>query len=228
MNLVISVPKTGKAYNKKLENPVFLNKKIGEEVSLSEIGLNDCKAVIMGGSDKDGFPMKTTISGTGRRKVFLSQGVGFKGTREGERIRRTIRGNTVGEDIHQLNLKVTEAGKQDLEKVLGKTAEGEAKEEGAEKKEETPKEGKEKETPKEEGKEEKAEEKGKEVKKDEGKKEEKKGEKKEGKGKEEKPAEEKAEGKGEKGKEGVKEEASKEEKKEGKEEKAEEKKEGKK
>lgn len=150
MNLVISVPKTGKAYNKKLEQTVFVNKKIGEEVLLDEIGLQGCKAVITGGSDKDGFPMRKTISGIGRRKVLMSKGVGFKAKRRGERKRVTVRANTVGEDIHQLNLKIIETGREDIEKVLGKKEEKTGKEEKKEERTEEKEKGEEKRKPKEE------------------------------------------------------------------------------
>jgi len=63
MNIVISDPKTGKAYSKKTEEPVFLNKKINESVDLGTIGLVGFKGKITGGSDKQGFPMRATIEG---------------------------------------------------------------------------------------------------------------------------------------------------------------------
>ena len=59
MNIVISDPKTKKAYSKKIEDPKpFLNKKIGETINLTIIGLDGFEGKITGGSDKEGFPMK--------------------------------------------------------------------------------------------------------------------------------------------------------------------------
>ena len=70
MKIVISDRKTGKAYNKKTEEAVFLNKKVGEEVDLSVVGLAGFKAKISGGSDKQGFPMKPTVDGLGGRRFL--------------------------------------------------------------------------------------------------------------------------------------------------------------
>ncbi|MDO8627133.1 MAG: S6e family ribosomal protein, partial [Candidatus Diapherotrites archaeon] len=71
MNIVVSNPKTGKAYQKKTESPVYLNKKIGAEVDLSVIGLDGYKGVIKGGSDKDGFPMKSSLDGGLRKRILI-------------------------------------------------------------------------------------------------------------------------------------------------------------
>jgi len=37
----------------------------------------------------------------------------------GERRRKSVRGNTISEDTVQINLKVTSAGKDSIEKLLG-------------------------------------------------------------------------------------------------------------
>jgi len=120
---VISDTKTGKAYSKKVEEPVFLNKKIGDKVNLSVIGLDGFEGEIRGGSDKNGFPMKPSMQGTTRRKIFISKGVGFKPKRKGVRVRKTVRRNTVAEDIHQVNIAVTKFGSKSLEELLGKKEE---------------------------------------------------------------------------------------------------------
>lgn len=144
MNIVISDPKTGKAYSKKTEQPIFLGKKVGEEVSLDAIGLSGFKAKIMGGSDKQGFPMKSTLPGIARRKILISKGTGFKPTLKGERKRISMRGNVISEEISQLNVAITKKGDANIEMVLGKKkeekedAKGE-KEDAKEEKEEAPK-----------------------------------------------------------------------------------------
>lgn len=140
MNIVISNSKTAKAYSHKTEKPVFLGKKIGEEVDLTEIGLEGYKGLIKGGSDKNGFPMKPTLPGTGRKKIFIASGVGFRPKRKGIRVRKTVRGNIVAEDIHQLNIAITEEGAKPLEEIFKKEAKAEKAEEKVEKpKEEKPK-----------------------------------------------------------------------------------------
>lgn len=114
MKLVISDRKTGKAYNKKTAEPVFLNRKVGEEVDLGSAGLPGFKARITGGSDKQGFPMKPTLEGQGRKKLLLEKGIGIKSKAKGRRVRKSVRGNTVGQDIVQLNLVITEQGSKPI------------------------------------------------------------------------------------------------------------------
>jgi len=136
MNIVVSDPKTRKAYSLNIERPVFLGKKIGDTVELDIIGLKGYKAIITGGSDKDGFPMKASIQGTIRRKVLLGKGVGYRAKAPGIMKRKRIRGNTIAEDIHQVNLKITEYGAEELDKIFKKdekSSEGKAPEGGKEK-----------------------------------------------------------------------------------------------
>jgi len=121
MKLVISDKKTGKAYNKKTEEPVFLNKKIGEEVDLGSVGMTGFKAKIRGGSDKQGFPMKPTIEGTGRKKILVKKGIGIKSKVKGKIVRKSMRGNTVSQDIVQLNLAITKHGSQQISGFLKPT-----------------------------------------------------------------------------------------------------------
>lgn len=121
MKLVISNPKTGKAYSKKVEETaLFLNKKIGEEVKLDGIGLEGYSAKVMGGSDKQGFPMHPSSSGIGRKKVFSGKGIGFKVKRKGERKRKSVRSNTVSNETEQLNLVVITEGKKKLDELFPK------------------------------------------------------------------------------------------------------------
>lgn len=116
MQLVISDPKTGKAYTKKLDDPrFFLQRKVREEISLDEAGLEGYKAKITGGSDRDGFPMKADLQGTNRKSVYV-----YENLKKGLRIRKNLRGNVVDKDIHQLNLVVTAYGSKTLEELLPK------------------------------------------------------------------------------------------------------------
>lgn len=127
MQIVISDPKTRKAYAKKVEGNMYLNNKIGDEIDLSEAGLAGYKAKITGGSDKEGFPMKSSVPGAVRKKVFLSEGTGLRTThKEGERRRISVRGNTVSDMIAQLNVKITAYGSANLDDMFPK---GDKKEE---------------------------------------------------------------------------------------------------
>jgi len=93
--------------------------KIGDEVDASLVGLDGYKLKITGGSDKNGFPMKTDVEGPRRIKSLLSSGLGFEPKRDGQRRRKTIRGNTVSADIVQINTIVTEKGAKSIDELLG-------------------------------------------------------------------------------------------------------------
>lgn len=121
MNIVLSDPKTRKAYSKKLEETPFIGKKIGDEVSLNEVGLDGYKGIITGGSDKTGTPMRSNFPGTGRKKLLIYPGVGFKKGRHGERRKKPLRGNTIAGDIHQVNVKVIQEGQKKIEELFVKT-----------------------------------------------------------------------------------------------------------
>ncbi len=104
-------------------------KRIGQEFDGSVVGLDGYKLKITGGSDKDGFPMKKNLLGTARRKVLVEGGTGVKNLEKGEKRRKTMRGNTVSDDIVQLNTKVVENGSKDIEKLLGEDENSEQEEE---------------------------------------------------------------------------------------------------
>ena len=59
----------------------------------------------MGGSDKSGVPMRPDVHGPARKYVLLSKGVGLKDTEKGLRKRKLVRGNTISDEIYQLNCK---------------------------------------------------------------------------------------------------------------------------
>jgi small subunit ribosomal protein S6e len=93
-------------------------------VDISPLGMKGYVVKITGGTDKNGFPMRPDIHGTGRKKVLISGGPGARGLKKGKRIRKTLRGNVVAEDIEQLNVVVIKEGPEPLEEV--KKDEGEA------------------------------------------------------------------------------------------------------
>ncbi len=182
--LVISDPKSKKAYQKEMDQKQtgLIGKKIGDKISGNPLGLTGYEVEIMGGSDRQGFPMRSDVEGIVRKKVLLSLPPGFHPKLRGQRKRKSVRGNTISQEISQINVKVVTYGKENLDKLLGAKPK--------------PKEAKKEEVKPEAKAEEKKEEKVKEPKREEAKpdektKEEDKPKKKEEKSKEEKPAEEK-------------------------------------
>jgi|UniRef100_A0A7J3ZAD9 SSU ribosomal protein S6E len=77
--------------------------RIGDKFDGSLIGLNNVQLEIRGGSDLAGFPMRIDISGPVKKYVLLSQGPGFRPKEDGERRRKLVRGDTISEDIVQIN-----------------------------------------------------------------------------------------------------------------------------
>jgi len=125
--IVISEPKTRKAWQIEKEVPSLVGLKIGDKFDGSMIGLSGFTLQITGGSDKDGFPMRPDLSGDLRKKVILTKGIGFRGVKKkkkgkykvkGLRKRKYVRGNIVSQQISQINVKVIEGG-DDIAKILG-------------------------------------------------------------------------------------------------------------
>ncbi len=119
--VVISDPKTRKAYQKEIEQKAsgLLGKKIGEKISGTPLGLVGYELEITGGSDKDGFPMRRDVEGTARKRILVSSGPGFHPKKKGQRKRKSIRGNTISAFISQVNVKVTGYGQKSIESLLG-------------------------------------------------------------------------------------------------------------
>jgi len=92
--------------------------KIGEEFDASMVGLEGYQLRITGGSDKNGFPMKRDVDGPRRIRSLLTSGVGFRPTRKGQRKRKTVRGNTLSDDIVQVNTVVVKKGKKSITELL--------------------------------------------------------------------------------------------------------------
>lgn len=78
--------------------------KIGDEIDAGLAGLKG-KLKITGGSDSSGFPMRPDIHGGAKVSVLLIGPPGFRPRKNGERRRKTVRGNTITPDIVQVNVK---------------------------------------------------------------------------------------------------------------------------
>ena len=93
--------------------------KIGEEFDGQIVGLDGYTLKITGGSDKNGFAMKKDVDGPRRIKSLLTGGVGYKPKGDGVKRRKTVRGNTIAEDIVQINTVVSKAGSKPIADILG-------------------------------------------------------------------------------------------------------------
>lgn len=115
----------------------LIGKRLGETIDGSVVGMSGLKLQVTGGSDKDGFPMRPGIHGGVRVSVIIGKGVGFHPKREGERQRKTLRGDVITEEIVQVNMKVLEKPKKAEKPKKEKKAKTKAKAEATvEKKEE--------------------------------------------------------------------------------------------
>ena len=97
--------KKGRSISKELKdneaNPL-IGLLIGQETDASAVGLQG-KIMITGGSDKSGVPMRADVHGMPRKRILIPKGVGLKDAEKGLRKRKLIRGNTVSEEIYQVN-----------------------------------------------------------------------------------------------------------------------------
>ena len=151
---VISDPSTKKSFQKEVDQAKAISlssKKIGEEFSGDIIDLQGYMLQITGGTDKDGFPMHPSVKGPGRKRVLLKGPPGFYPKIKGQRKRKTVRGDTISQDIVQVNVKVVKKGEKPLEELVPMKPK-EKKETKQEKPAEAKKEEKPKEQPKKEEK----------------------------------------------------------------------------
>ncbi|MCL4336457.1 MAG: 30S ribosomal protein S6e [Candidatus Thermoplasmatota archaeon] len=114
---IIADSKSGKTYKKEV-TPENLNslagRKVGDEVDGIFFELPGYRLKITGGSTNDGFPMKSDLQISGRKRILRIYNRG-KRAKDGYRKRVTFRGSIIGPDISQLNLKIIQYGPTPLE-----------------------------------------------------------------------------------------------------------------
>lgn len=133
----INDPKTGKTYQKVLEDESLVGKQIGDKIKGDFLSLNDYELEITGGSDSSGFPMRKDVEGSNRKQILATKSTGIRVKRNGMLVRKNLAGNTIGQKTAQINLKIIKAGKDPVEKALGLVQEEEPKEEKKEEANET-------------------------------------------------------------------------------------------
>ena len=73
--------------------------------------------------------MRNDLPGMGRRRLLLSDGKGFNATEKGMRRKKSIKGNTVNQDVVQINMKVTKHSSKPIDSLLStKKDEGDSEE----------------------------------------------------------------------------------------------------
>ncbi|MEW6222877.1 MAG: 30S ribosomal protein S6e [Candidatus Hadarchaeota archaeon] len=118
---MISDPEAGKSYQVEVKEPEarkLVGLRIGDKVDGAALALAGYELQITGGTDKDGFPMRSDIGGSGRTSVLLAGGLGFRAEKKGERRRRRIRGSQISEAIVQVNTKVVKKGEKPLQEIF--------------------------------------------------------------------------------------------------------------
>ncbi len=111
----------GKTYKTAIKDHyanAFIGKKLGDEIDGLFVGLPGYKLVIQGGCDKQGFPMRKDIVGPARKRILVSESLGFHPGVSGKRKKKSLRGNTISSEIYLLNLKITQHGPQAIENNL--------------------------------------------------------------------------------------------------------------
>jgi small subunit ribosomal protein S6e len=130
--VVVNDTKKGKSHNIEVSGHhanSLIGKKIGDEVDGIFVSLPGYKLTITGGTDKNGFPMRPDFPGTTRRRVLLSDSLGYHPNENGKRKKKSIRGNSINQDVVQINMKVTKHSNKPIEDILKTTAQKEEKKE---------------------------------------------------------------------------------------------------
>lgn len=119
--VVVNDTKNGKSHNVSVSGHhanSLIGKKIGDEVDGIFVSLPGYKLLITGGTDKNGFAMRSDLPGMTRRRLLVSEGKGFKAREEGMRKKKSIRGNTINQDIVQINMKVIKYSSRPIENLI--------------------------------------------------------------------------------------------------------------
>ena len=136
--VVVNDTKKGKSHNISVSGHhanSLIGKKIGDEVDGIFVSLPGYKLIITGGTDKDGFAMRHDLPGIARRRLLISEGKGFKARENGMRKKKSIRGNTINQDVVQINMKVLKYSSKPIDNLIKTEEKSEGKSE--EKKDET-------------------------------------------------------------------------------------------
>ncbi|KTW28018.1 40S ribosomal protein S6-B [Pneumocystis carinii B80] len=96
---------------------VFMEKRMGQEVpgDLVDDQFKGYVFKITGGNDKQGFPMKQGVLLSSRVRLLLSKGHScYRPRRDGERVRKSVRGCIVSNDLSVMSLVIVKQGEKDI------------------------------------------------------------------------------------------------------------------
>ena len=119
--IIVNDTKTGKSHNIVVSGHhanSLIGKKIHDEVDGIFVSLPGYKLKITGGTDKNGFPMRKDLPGTIRRRLLLSESLGFKPKDSGMRKKKSVRGNTIHQDVVQINMMVIKHSSKSIEDII--------------------------------------------------------------------------------------------------------------
>ena len=120
MAFKVVVSNKAETYQMEVDDTKALNGLIiGDEFDGGLVGLDGYTLKITGGSDKNGFTMKKDVPGTRRIKSLLTGGTGYHPKADGVKRRKTVRGNTIADDIVQINTVVVKEGAKPIADILG-------------------------------------------------------------------------------------------------------------
>lgn len=120
MKIVINDVKTGNSFQKEVDKNkegLFIGKKIGAEFDGGVVGLDGYKLVIAGGSDKDGTPMRFDVAGQKKTSAVIGRGCGARHLAKGARMKKRVCGNTVSQNIVQVNARIKDYGAKPLSEL---------------------------------------------------------------------------------------------------------------
>ena len=120
MPFKLVIGEKGKAWKIEIQDESLVGKSVGDKVHGKEIkpDFEGYEFEITGGSDSSGFPLYKDAEGIGLKRVLLTKGWGMHDSREGVRIRKTVRGKQVAATTSQINLKVLKHGHKKLDEIF--------------------------------------------------------------------------------------------------------------
>ncbi len=120
MAFKVVVSNKAETYQMEVEEAKALNGLvIGDEFDGGIVGLDGYTLKFTGGSDRNGFTMRKDVPGTRRIKSLLTGGIGYHPKANGVKKRKTVRGNTIADDIVQINSVVVKEGAKPIAEILG-------------------------------------------------------------------------------------------------------------
>jgi len=121
----VNVSHNGKTAKFEIDNEELIEKTIGEKISGKEISadLEGYELEITGTSDKAGFPGMKDQAGGMLKRIILKKGKCMRDSREGMRLRKTVRGNAISADTVQINTIVVKQGHKKFEEFTAKKEE---------------------------------------------------------------------------------------------------------